>query len=156
MSILIVRFGIAPLDRTGDGLFGKQKPDFVQPGSKILSASARELDKYTLMSGTSMATPHLSGVIALLLSLSYRREPSPSSHDDAVVFRVQLPSLSSSKVEEKKHVLPAPMTFEQVYVVLKQAAVMRDMGEPINGGGRYVVPALNIVITLEFHAFDIS
>ena len=123
----------APLDRTGDGLFGRQKPDFVQPGSKILSASARELDKYTLMSGTSMATPHLSGVIALLLSLAYR-EPSPSD-SDAVVFRVQ----SSSFDKDYKHALPAPMTFEQVYAVLKQAAVMRDMGEPINGGGRYAV-----------------
>lgn len=65
---------------TGDG---RMKPDLIAPGEKIISCASGQLKKksvgnytggceYIETSGTSMAAPHVSGVIAAFLSI--RRE----------------------------------------------------------------------------------
>jgi subtilisin family serine protease len=76
-------YGVSYFSSRGPTADGRRKPDVVAPGEQILSAyhaarppadqskwSAR--DVYVEMSGTSMATPHVSGIIAAFLSL--RRE----------------------------------------------------------------------------------
>lgn len=73
-------FGISYFSSRGPTADGRQKPDVVAPGERILSAlhdwtEAREAvleDLYVEMSGTSMATPHVSGICAAFLSV--RRE----------------------------------------------------------------------------------
>lgn len=50
---------------TGDGRF---KPDLVAPGERIISAGIEDNQQEVPMSGTSMATPHVSAAIAQFLS----------------------------------------------------------------------------------------
>jgi subtilisin family serine protease len=74
-------YGISYFSSRGPTADGRRKPDLVAPGEKIISArhdwSKRRSgtpikDLYVEMSGTSMATPHVSGLLASFLSL--RRE----------------------------------------------------------------------------------
>jgi subtilisin family serine protease len=72
-------YGVSYFSSRGPTADGRQKPDLVAPGERILScryqwrqAAARVQDLYVEMSGTSMAAPHVSGILAAFLSL--RRE----------------------------------------------------------------------------------
>jgi len=74
-------YGVSYFSSRGPTADGRQKPDVVAPGEKILSARHDFVDEfepyitedlYVEMSGTSMATPHVSGLLAAFLSV--RRE----------------------------------------------------------------------------------
>jgi serine protease AprX len=74
-------YGVSYFSSKGPTGDGRMKPDLVAPGEKILSAAAGKLlmeraegkrCEYVENSGTSMAAPHVSGVIAAFLSV--RRE----------------------------------------------------------------------------------
>jgi len=72
-------YGVSYFSSRGPTADGRNKPDVVAPGERILSCRAGANPKlrtrdnlYVAMSGTSMAAPHVSGVIAGFLSV--RRE----------------------------------------------------------------------------------
>jgi subtilisin family serine protease len=76
-------YGISYFSSRGPTADGRRKPDLVAPGEKILSARhdwvspskgtrPQVEDYFVEMDGTSMASPHVSGVLAAFLSL--RRE----------------------------------------------------------------------------------
>ncbi len=69
-------YGVSYFSSRGPTADGRMKPDLVAPGESILSASHKfpkgkpisASDYYVEMSGTSMATPHVSGLLAAFLS----------------------------------------------------------------------------------------
>jgi subtilisin family serine protease len=72
-------YGVSYFSSRGPTADGRQKPDLVAPGERVVSCRhvvkkkpASVEDLYVEMSGTSMAAPHVSGVIAAFLSV--RRE----------------------------------------------------------------------------------
>jgi subtilisin family serine protease len=77
------RFGISYFSSRGPTADGRPKPDVVAPGEKIISCNAyfdatgRQKEPYLEMSGTSMACPHVSGLLAAFLSVrgDYQRRP---------------------------------------------------------------------------------
>lgn len=67
-------YGVSYFSSRGPTADGRAKPDVVAPGEKIWSCSAdfTSGEHYVQLSGTSMACPHVSGLIASFLSV--RRE----------------------------------------------------------------------------------
>jgi Subtilase family len=69
-------YGISPFSSRGPTADGRAKPDVVAPGERILSCDAHWRSgsggHYLFESGTSMAAPHVSGLLAAFLSV--RRE----------------------------------------------------------------------------------
>ena len=69
-------YGVSYFSSRGPTADGRGKPDVVAPGEQILSCRAGARAKpmtrdnlYVAMSGTSMAAPHVSGVVACFLSV---------------------------------------------------------------------------------------
>ncbi|MGZ8272710.1 MAG: S8 family serine peptidase [Burkholderiaceae bacterium] len=69
-------YGISYFSSRGPTADGRMKPDLVAPGERILSAAhtaaanaTAEKELYVEMSGTSQATPHVSGLVAGFLSV---------------------------------------------------------------------------------------
>lgn len=60
-------WALAYFSSRGPTADGRTKPEICTPGYNIMSVKANTLNSYVAMSGTSMATPFCSGLVALML-----------------------------------------------------------------------------------------
>jgi subtilisin family serine protease len=103
------------------------KPDISAPGAKVLSASSKQLNEYAIMSGTSMATPHVSGVLALIISV-WRK----NSVDGAVLNWQQIAAENGLAADDES---PRDLTYDELYALITSTAV-KQLDAPLGGGGR--------------------
>ncbi|XP_060194761.1 subtilisin-like protease [Lycium barbarum] len=90
---------------------GILKPDIIGPGFNILAAWPTSIENNThtnltfnMISGTSMACPHLAGVAALLKSA--HPDWSPAAIKSAIMTTADLVNLGNNPIEDERH-LPA-------------------------------------------------
>jgi len=74
---------MASFSSRGPGPSNRQKPEVSAPGAAIVSAGITGPNAYSTLSGTSMATPHVAGAVALIRSVS------PNMSVDNVIARLQ-------------------------------------------------------------------
>jgi subtilisin family serine protease len=77
--------------------YGSKTVDLAAPGSNILSA-ARGGQGYVSLSGTSMASPHVSGAVALLASTEAGRRMTPAQLREALMDNVEKSSVWNNRV----------------------------------------------------------
>jgi len=69
-------FGDYPYSAGSSTQFGLIRPDVCAPGVDVISADYTNLSGYSIMSGTSMATPCVAGCMALMLSKNPELTPA--------------------------------------------------------------------------------
>ncbi len=100
---------IAPFSSRGPIDDGHEKPDIVAPGVNINSLSNVKLDRYSSLSGTSMATPLVSGAIALL----FNKYPNIKSYEIKEKLLDSCIDLKDTKENQGAGLLNLKLLFEE-------------------------------------------
>lgn len=133
-------------DENGD-MVRHIKPDIAAPGHEIYSAWPTRLDQgnYRTISGTSMATPHVAGSIALLLS----------ANPDLTIDEIAELLKRTARTEDHMGEMPNSLYgsgIVNVYQAVTEAAfagelrgsLVNEAGEPVSG--QIVIDELDVVI----------
>jgi subtilisin family serine protease len=98
----------------GPGLSGNVKPDVAAPGETIVSAGYDSDSSLVLLSGTSIAAPHVSGAVAILagafpmLSVSEMVQLLQGTASSAVGVTATTQNVSCMSTSSKNSSLPVP------------------------------------------------
>lgn len=128
---------LAPFSSRGPTKDGRVKPDILAPGVNINSLSNQKMDGYHALSGTSMATPLVSGSVALLLNKENSLKPievkeklmessidlkTEETDGIGVLNLKKLFSEKKEEQEEKEELNAASVKdnnmFEQIFIIL--------------------------------------
>jgi len=81
----------------GPGTGAQNKPDVIAPGSSVRSITNASDTAYGSKSGTSMATPHVAGAVALMMQLNPSLRGNPAAVAD-LLRSTAVPQTSSTQV----------------------------------------------------------
>lgn len=133
---------IASFSNRGPSAFGRLDPEVVAPGVNINSTS--NTGGYALKSGTSMATPHVSGATALLL----QKNTSLSPLDVRRILMHTASNLTSTDI----HV------FEKgAGIINVSRALLSNISATVNGDDRWeevVLPGFNTTANLKLTNYN--
>lgn len=98
----VSEYGDYPYTEGSATEIGLIRPDICAPGVQIKSLDCNNPDGYTLMDGTSMATPLVTGTIALMLSKN--KELTPAQIDQILeTTAVETPNIASLRSNHKNN-----------------------------------------------------
>lgn len=120
---------VAPFSSQGPSFWGETKPEVSAPGRYIRSSIPG--DNYDTSSGTSMAAPHVTGALALMLEAAQGLQVSPTGVDG---LRSVVPAMPGVELQRAD---PMP-TIDDLEQLLRFTAV--DLGDTgpdnLSGAGR--------------------
>ena len=96
----VPEYGDYPYSAGSTAEIGHIRPDLCAPGVQIKSLDYNNINGYTLMDGTSMATPLVTGTIALMLSKNH--ELTPAQIDNILETTAIAPQKTASPRSQHK------------------------------------------------------
>jgi len=129
-SVLAVGATDAQGNPLGSSNWGKtyQHQGILAPGENILGATPGE--GTTLRSGTSFATPAVSGIVALLLSIQWQRGEKPDPHGiREALLKSALPCNEQNGLDQSR-CLVGRLNFSGAYTLITQGGI-KSMSEQI-------------------------
>lgn len=134
---------------------GHLKPDISAPGGTTFSASAQGND-YESLEGTSMAAPHVTGIVTLLKSIYSTRYPDKTPEELAQLIKQVVMSSASAIYDASEHAYYSPRQQGAGLIDASKASKATAYVTDRTGQGKVNLGDVKDQITLEVYLHNMS